>query len=316
MCVLRQVLPPAILGSLFWPAIWRPASPSRSRQAPPPSWRRAFRANRLRLGLRLPLVLALACALLGMDMRLGAAAEPVASGVPKAGIAVADPNPAVAKPTRVLCAHGLPEGQILSLRARPRKDGQIVAHIARDACGLTLVGRCASAWCRMAHEGRTGWVDTRYVGIFEMPPTASATPPPNPRATATAATTTTTPAGSSPTASQPAEASVSPAVPGQRPVAVDVIEPRRVAPSPRQKSVRAATRVVRRAAQTRPPQRVASRAPARAETGCVIGVASWDTLRVRLGPGAGHPAIGAIPHTACRVRPAGPCLGAWCRVAW
>jgi uncharacterized protein YraI len=49
---------------------------------------------------------------------------------------------------------------------------------------------------------------------------------------------------------------------------------------------------------------------------CVVGVAGWDTLRLRTGPGTGHPAIAGIPPRACGVVRSGPCVGAWCAVRY
>ncbi len=52
----------------------------------------------------------------------------------------------------------------------------------------------------------------------------------------------------------------------------------------------------------------------KAEAACVRGVASWDVLWMRAGPGTGYARIDAIPARACGVRVTGPCRGNWCRV--
>ena len=46
------------------------------------------------------------------------------------------------------------------------------------------------------------------------------------------------------------------------------------------------------------------------------GVASWDRLNVRSGPGARRPVVGSIPATGSGVHCLGPCKGKWCRVSW
>lgn len=56
--------------------------------------------------------------------------------------------------------------------------------------------------------------------------------------------------------------------------------------------------------------------PGAAAVACVQGVAAWDTLRVRSGPGSGFAAIGGIPPSACGVIVRGRCRGVWCPVGY
>lgn len=49
---------------------------------------------------------------------------------------------------------------------------------------------------------------------------------------------------------------------------------------------------------------------------CVTGVASNDTLRMRMGPGVGYVEIGGIPSRACDVVVTGRCEGDWCPVSF
>lgn len=53
-----------------------------------------------------------------------------------------------------------------------------------------------------------------------------------------------------------------------------------------------------------------------ASAACVRGVAPWDTLRMRSGPGAGFAEVGHIPPGACGVAVRGACRGLWCPVAF
>lgn len=48
----------------------------------------------------------------------------------------------------------------------------------------------------------------------------------------------------------------------------------------------------------------------------VSGVASWDRLNIRSGPGADYPVLGSIPPNGTGVICVGPCQGRWCRIEW
>ena len=54
----------------------------------------------------------------------------------------------------------------------------------------------------------------------------------------------------------------------------------------------------------------------KAQAGCVVGVANWDVLNIRFGPGTRFSIKAAIPPHACGVRFIGPCRRAWCRIGY
>lgn len=70
---------------------------------------------------------------------------------------------------RFLCVHGVQEGDHLDVRAGPGPARGLIARLPSDACGLTLAGKCSGAWCEMALGQTRGWIDTRHVGIYELP---------------------------------------------------------------------------------------------------------------------------------------------------
>lgn len=184
---------------------------------------------------------------------------------------------AQAQARRTLCVHGLAEGQNLDVRAGPSATARVVGGLASGTCDIRRTGACKGAWCVMSQGKTSGWVDTNHIGVYEFP--AAATPATEPQA-------------------QPKPEQVA------TPAPVPPSSPRAVA-EPRRPPVAAA----RTSRSARAPDVRASRA-------CVVGVASWDTLRMRAGPGVSHAALGSIPPRACDVRHAGPCQRGWCRVAW
>ena len=187
---------------------------------------------------------------------------------------------------RTLCVHGVASGS-LNVRSGPGLDQPVIGRLGRNDCGLRLDGRCEGSWCEMAGPGTRGWVLTQYVGIYEIPK--------------------------------------------REPRAKVAQRKRRVASRPRRHPPPQLA-VATNAARSSPTfsywapfglLRTAARAVGvfsshpRASLGsCVVGVASWDTLRIRNGPGVSHPAIGGIPSRACHVQVAGACRGPWCRVSW
>ena len=195
---------------------------------------------------------------------------------------------------RTLCVHGVRPGESLNVRARPGPDKAVVAQLTAGACGLRLVGACEGDWCDMAVGATRGWIDTRFVGIYELP------------------------AGSAPGAA--GAAAERPDVPSPASVAA---ESRGASPTHRDATRAAAAprrsaRVVTRGPDRKPArgEETTSRGTVARTSACVARVAWWDTLRVRAGPGVGHSEIGELPPWACRVARAGACQGAWCRVAW
>jgi SH3-like domain-containing protein len=247
---------------------------------------------------------------------------------------------------RRLCVYDVPAGRTLNVRAAPGLSARVVGRLAPDTCGLRLVGGCRGAWCLMAVGPTKGWIDTRFVGVYDLAPPepATETAQPAPRgpaparaadgggkaeATPSVATSAvearagadarTSAATAAPGATSSAAAPPAGEPPLRAAMAASVTNPAEAASSRKAiartesgRSARSAT-AVRRRPPTAPHRRMMVQSPA---ARCVIGVAAWDTLRLRNGPGVGHDAIGHIPPGACRVARVGGCVGAWCRVAW
>ena len=70
---------------------------------------------------------------------------------------------------RALCVHGLEPGQTLGARSGPGREHPVVARFPAKACNVRLVGPCDGAWCQMALGPAGGWVDTRFIGVYELP---------------------------------------------------------------------------------------------------------------------------------------------------
>jgi uncharacterized protein YraI len=198
---------------------------------------------------------------------------------------------------RLLCVHGV-SGSSLNVRAGPGLDRPVVATLRRDDCGLAQVGRCDAGWCEMARGDVRGWVDTRYVGVYEAPDArhAKTERAPAQRAIVRKRTKRKVLSASARTASS------------SRMVSADTVRSpifdRSYGP------IGGLFRMALGAAFTAVPR------SGIAAGSCVVGVAPWDTLRVRSGPGIAHAPIGAIPSDACHVRQLSDCRGQWCRVAW
>jgi len=210
------------------------------------------------------------------------------------GLALLSPGPAAAASDgrsatagRLLCVHGVAADH-LDVRAAPGTDSAVVGRLGRKDCNLRIVGRCDSGWCEMARGKVRGWVDTRYVSV-------SATPTKNSRA---------------------ASRRVSRASPGR--LAGRSV---RVARAPESMSrvdempMRSEPGFWMFGSLVRMALGISPRGVERSAT-CVARVASWDTLRMRSGPGVSHSPVAEIPSHACRVVQAGQCRGYWCRVAW
>ena len=210
---------------------------------------------------------------------------------------VADGVARTAMAGRELCVHGV-SGNVLNVRGGPGLDKPVVATFRRDDCGLSLAGRCEAGWCEMQRGDIRGWVDTRYVGVYEMPAH---------RAGKSARAVQRSAASRKRATRHPLSVATRPGVP-TRMASVPPVPPTVTHGGyiPFGGLIRMALGA---AAQPHPGYR-------RDLGACVVGVAPWDTLRVRSGPGVAHAAIGAIPNDACRVHHVGVCKGQWCRVAW
>jgi SH3-like domain-containing protein len=195
---------------------------------------------------------------------------------------------------RLLCVNPEHRGQGLPVRSGPGLDKPVTGQFKADECGIGLVGACRGDWCEMALGGVRGWVDTRFIGVYELPRSSA----PKQDAAAVAPT----PGGQrrqQPTSALPAPSSASAARPEQ--------SVRQLPGAPR-------THAGER--QSWEARRVESGRHRRVISACVARVAWWDTLRIRSGPGVGNDEIGGIPPRACSIERVGGCRGAWCRVAW
>ncbi len=84
---------------------------------------------------------------------------------------------------RTLCVGS----ESLLLRAGPSMRHDPVGSLPARACGIQVVGKCASGWCEVALGSRRGWVNSRLVTVQEggppstaPPVTGAARPPPQP----------------------------------------------------------------------------------------------------------------------------------------
>jgi uncharacterized protein YraI len=93
-------------------------------------------------------------------------------------VSVLSSTPAEAQ-RRTLCVHGLEAGQSLPVYGGPSaKDPQTGAFPAAT-CDIRLAGTCSGNWCPMAAGDVRGWVDTRFIGVYEVPGEPRAEAPPS-----------------------------------------------------------------------------------------------------------------------------------------
>lgn len=84
--------------------------------------------------------------------------------------------PGYAEPARILCTLDVRAHDWLRLRAGPGSQHREVGRIPAGACGITVDERsCVHRWCIISHEGRSGWANTHFLGIYAAETTA---PPP------------------------------------------------------------------------------------------------------------------------------------------
>ncbi len=201
---------------------------------------------------------------------------------------IAAAGTAAAAEKRALCVHDVPAGQALRVRSGPGYSAVVIGEFRSGACGVRLIGRCDGDWCEMALGGNSGWVNTRYIGIYELPGSTAAAVQPDTERRAEIKRT--------PSFSQPAPTPVSPPPP--------VVAQKTTRHGQAYKASPVWGRVIEQGSSEPAPG------------ACVARVERWDTLRIRSGPGVGHDEIGDIPPGACRVERVGGCRGDWCRVAW
>jgi Bacterial SH3 domain len=61
----------------------------------------------------------------------------------------------------------LPDGDVLYMRDKPSSSGKIVGAIPSDGLGIFKSGKCSGGWCRMKYNGKTGWVNMRYLSYIK-----------------------------------------------------------------------------------------------------------------------------------------------------
>ena len=197
---------------------------------------------------------------------------------------------------RTLCVHGLQAPNKLSVRDGPGTNSRVIGHFEADACGVKLAGRCSGDWCQMALDTIKGWVDTRLIGVYEVPAgtkasAATASPaPPRPAAQDSTAP--------SETVTENARAQDTRVRPREQKVSVARPKPKR---STRAPSIEQGSKAGEEAVD---------------KGACVTDVDRDDTLRIRTGPGVDHDEIGELPPRACGVSISDKCRGNWCRISW
>ena len=76
---------------------------------------------------------------------------------------------AAAAGRRTLCVHGIEPPNALKVHSGPGEDSAVLGAFPAKACDLKLAGRCQGHWCQMSLGKSFGWVDTRHVGVYELP---------------------------------------------------------------------------------------------------------------------------------------------------
>lgn len=72
-----------------------------------------------------------------------------------------------AQQARILCTLDVRERDSLRLRSGPGSQHREVGRIPAGACGITVDERsCVGRWCIIAHDGRSGWANTHFLGIY------------------------------------------------------------------------------------------------------------------------------------------------------
>lgn len=173
----------------------------------------------------------------------------------------------------------------LSLRSGPSVKHSSVGRLPAGACGIKVVGKCASGWCVVGLGDRRGWANTRLVNVREggTPATTAARAPIRRYALN--------------------DRSFLPPMRGAEPYGAPY-DWRYGSPYMRPMGLPGTFRY---------PPLFAPEYGGRA-TMCVSGLRGHDTLRVRAGPGARHRAIWEIEPGDCGVSIRGSCAGSWCPI--
>lgn len=178
----------------------------------------------------------------------------------------------------------------LNLRSGPSGKHGTVGRLPAGACGIRVVGKCASGWCVVGLGSQRGWANTRLVQVREGRAR---------RATA---------ARSTPRRIARDERHHLPPMRGVEPYGAryDWRYGSYGGPYLRPMGLPGTFRYAPLF-----PSPYAAR-----PTHCVTGVRRGDTLRLRSGPGARHRSIAGIAPRACGVSIRGSCAGSWCPVRY
>jgi uncharacterized protein YraI len=182
---------------------------------------------------------------------------------------------------RTLCAGA----KGLNLRSGPSVKHGTVGRLPAGACGINVVGKCASGWCVVGLGSQRGWANTRLVNVREGRTPATTAARPTPRRYALD------------------DRRFLPPVRGVEPYGARY-DWRYGGPYMRPIGLPGTFRY--------PPPF----APVYAgrSTMCLSGVRPGDALHVRAGPGVRHRPIWEIEHGACGVSIRGHCAGSWCPI--
>lgn len=176
----------------------------------------------------------------------------------------------------------------LNLRSGPSVKHGAVGRLPAGACGIKVVGKCASGgWCQIGLGAQRGWANTRLVNVREgSTPTTTAARSRAPRYTLD-------------------DRRYLPPLRGVEPYGASY-DWRYGGPYLRPMGLPGTFRY----APPLPSPYFARR------TMCVAGVRPGDALRLRAGPGSRHRPISEIEPGACGLSIRGDCAGSWCPVSY
>ena len=187
---------------------------------------------------------------------------------------------------RTLCAGD----KGLNLRSGPSVKHSSVGRLPAGACGIKVVGKCASGWCVVGLGDRRGWANTRLVQVREGRSTTAQAVRPTPRRYALD------------------DERFLPPMRGVEPYGARYEWRYGAYDGPYLRPM-GLPRTFRYAPLYESPY-------LGRQTMCVSGVRPFDSLQVRAGPGSRHRPIWEIEPGACGVSIRGSCAGSWCPVRY
>ena len=60
------------------------------------------------------------------------------------------------------------------VRSGPGLGSRVIGRFPAKSCGVSLAGRCEGEWCDMALGETRGWVNSKHIGVYELPRAATA----------------------------------------------------------------------------------------------------------------------------------------------